>query len=105
MLTIIVGMCLYCLTEILSNFVSNALKFISKGHVSIGVKSLGQKDNKIKLEFSVRDTGIGMAASQRKKIFMPFAQAMNIGIEKFIALKAAIEHYNFFEAAALIVSS
>ena len=56
--------------QILSNLVSNALKFTAEGSVSISVA--GEDD---RVRFSVRDTGVGFDAEQKARIFARFQQA------------------------------
>ena len=64
-----------CLREILVNLVGNAVKFTEHGSVHVGV-TLGQvADDRVTLEFSVADTGIGIAADKQSMIFERFAQA------------------------------
>ena len=64
--------------SILINLISNALKFTEKGEIFISVKSkTGVIDckNKTIIQFSVKDTGIGIAADKKEIIFNVFAQA------------------------------
>ena len=61
--------------QILSNLVSNALKFTSAGEVIVYVKLLRTKADFVELEFSVHDTGAGMTEAQISKLFSPFTQA------------------------------
>ena len=62
--------------EVLINLVSNAIKFTeSGGSVSVEIKKLGNKDEKAKLYFEVRDTGIGIPAEKKSQIFEAFSQA------------------------------
>ncbi len=63
------------LHQIILNLVSNAVKFTSKGKITVGVKMLNEDDGKVTVEFSVTDTGIGIAASKIDKIFDNFQQA------------------------------
>lgn len=58
------------LYAILTNLVKNALKFTSEGSIEFGCEI---KDNK--LEFFVKDTGLGISESQKKIIFERFRQA------------------------------
>jgi two-component system, sensor histidine kinase and response regulator len=63
------------LEHILSNLCSNAVKFTDKGEVVVNVTLLQDSENRLKLQFNVRDTGIGMDTSQIEKLFQPFSQA------------------------------
>lgn len=64
------------LGQILINLVSNALKFTREGHIEVKVRLLPDAPtDRIKLEFSVRDTGMGISQSQLDKLFAPFSQA------------------------------
>jgi signal transduction histidine kinase/DNA-binding response OmpR family regulator len=64
------------LRQILLNLLSNAIKFTDEGHVSfeISPQNPPPTPNHIRLFFSVRDTGIGIAPHQLEKIFQPFEQ-------------------------------
>ncbi|MEI8204094.1 MAG: PAS domain S-box protein [Bacteroidota bacterium] len=63
------------LHQIILNLVSNAVKFTSKGQITVGVKILAQDQEKVILEFAVTDTGIGIAETKLEKIFENFQQA------------------------------
>ena len=58
--------------QILKNLLSNALKFTSKGNVTLNVSS--DVENK-KISFSVKDTGIGIAKDKLNMVFEAFQQA------------------------------
>ncbi|MFP6849081.1 MAG: response regulator [Pseudomonas sp.] len=64
------------LHQILRNLLSNALKFTEHGEVSLTVScdSDGPQEAYELLSFSVRDTGIGIAAEQHEQIFQAFQQ-------------------------------
>ncbi len=61
--------------QVLTNLVSNALKFTSEGEVviSVGVEEETGKD--VLLSFTVSDTGIGITEDQKKNLFQAFSQA------------------------------
>jgi CheY-like chemotaxis protein/nitrogen-specific signal transduction histidine kinase len=59
------------LRQLLFNFVGNALKFTPSGQVTVEVVSEGGQ----KLLFTVRDTGIGISESDRRRLLQPFTQA------------------------------
>lgn len=62
--------------QIITNYCSNAIKFTEKGDVIVGVElSERLDDNKLKINFSVKDTGIGLSEEQQAKMFQEFSQA------------------------------
>jgi two-component system sensor histidine kinase/response regulator len=63
------------LGQILINLVNNAIKFTERGEVVVTVSTAEQTDNRVKLRFSVRDSGIGMTPEQRSRLFQAFSQA------------------------------
>ncbi len=63
------------LERLLHNLLGNAVKFTSVGGVALTVRLLFMADEKMVLEFSVRDTGIGLTPEQAARIFEPFTQA------------------------------
>ena len=63
------------LAQVINNLLSNSLKFTEKGSVSLFVSSLGIEENKIKIQFKVVDTGIGISKSKQEVIFESFMQA------------------------------
>ncbi len=60
------------LRQILLNLVGNAIKFTDRGTVSLAARYLAASN---KLQFEVRDTGIGISAEDIDKLFHPFMQA------------------------------
>lgn len=63
------------LQQVLSNLVSNAIKFTSKGSVKILCELESADDIKANIRFSVEDTGIGIKAENQCKVFESFKQA------------------------------
>ena len=63
------------LRQVLTNLVSNAVKFTHEGRVKVTVSKRGETSDTVELLFAVRDTGIGIAAPALREIFEPFSQA------------------------------
>ena len=61
------------LRQVLVNLISNALKFTESGYVELGVQLLEDGDAP-KLQFTIRDTGIGMTPEQLDQVFEPFTK-------------------------------
>ena len=63
------------LGQILINLVNNAVKFTERGEIRLSAELLEQTGDRVKLRFSVRDTGIGMTPEQAARLFQAFTQA------------------------------
>lgn len=63
------------LQQILNNLVSNAIKFTENGFVTVKVIKVYQLGKKVELFFVVVDTGIGISAAEKERIFDSFVQA------------------------------
>jgi PAS domain S-box-containing protein len=63
------------LHQIILNLVSNAVKFTSIGKITVSVRLLKEEEEKVSVEFSVTDTGIGIAEDKMEHIFENFQQA------------------------------
>ena len=63
------------LEQILLNLLGNAVKFTPTGEVELSVRPLTAEGDRVILEFSVRDTGIGLTPEQAGCIFEAFTQA------------------------------
>jgi PAS domain S-box-containing protein len=63
------------LAQVLINLCGNAVKFSDGGEVVVAISRLGGTgDGPVSLQFSVRDTGIGMTEDQVRQLFKPFSQ-------------------------------
>ncbi|MFQ7001113.1 MAG: response regulator [Clostridium sp.] len=63
------------LSQVLINLISNAIKFTSKGGVTLKASYKKLEDNKIHLIFKVKDTGIGILEKDKERIFNAFEQS------------------------------
>ena len=61
--------------QILTNLVGNAIKFTDKGSIRIQLSEFGRSDDGTIVQFSVRDTGIGIPSGKLEVIFNEFTQA------------------------------
>jgi two-component system sensor histidine kinase/response regulator len=61
--------------QILTNLLSNSVKFTEKGEIRLLGEEIERTGDKIKLRFTVQDTGIGMTKEQAGKLFKAFSQA------------------------------
>ncbi len=62
------------LGQVLTNLINNATKFTKSGDIILHIKLLSQHHQQVMLEFSVKDSGIGMSESQQHKLFKSFSQ-------------------------------
>jgi len=63
------------LRQVLTNLVGNAIKFTEEGEVVVTALARGNENGHTRVQFSVRDSGIGIAESHLKTIFDEFTQA------------------------------
>ena len=63
------------LRQILVNLMTNAVKFTTKGEISLRVQKVSSERNSVNLHFTIQDTGIGISKQKQKAIFEPFTQA------------------------------
>jgi len=63
------------LQQVLINLSGNAIKFTAEGEVVIGIRVVSKTATDVNLQFSVRDSGIGIAPENQKHIFDGFTQA------------------------------
>ncbi len=62
------------LRQVLVNLLSNGIKFTDAGEVVLRVHWLATEGGRARLQFSVRDTGIGIAPEDQRRLFKPFTQ-------------------------------
>lgn len=62
------------LRQMVSNLVSNAIKFTEHGSIRIQARSVAQEGHRTRLEFSVTDTGKGIPEDQQARLFKTFSQ-------------------------------
>lgn len=61
--------------QILTNLLTNSIKFTSKGFVKLIIAVVEDTSEQIKLSFIVEDTGMGIEDEVQKRLFQPFSQA------------------------------
>jgi len=71
------------LRQILSNFLSNAIKFTENGFVEAALELVETRNNQQKIIFRITDTGIGITPEQQAKLFQAFQQAEGSTTRKF----------------------
>ena len=63
------------LRQVLINLAGNAVKFTERGSVTVHVSAQGETENRVRLKFSIRDTGVGIPPEAQARIFESFTQA------------------------------
>ncbi len=63
------------LRQVLTNLVSNAIKFTERGSVTLMISRKGETRSQHELRIEVRDTGIGISPQGMQQLFRPFSQA------------------------------
>jgi PAS domain S-box-containing protein len=71
------------LHQVLLNYVGNAIKFTSKGCITVRVMQTREDSDGLWLRFEVEDSGIGLTAEQIDRLFQPFEQADNSITRKY----------------------
>jgi two-component system, sensor histidine kinase len=71
------------LSQILLNLLSNAIKFTAEGKVELIMKTSDTPENKLKVNMSVIDSGIGIPEDKIKNLFTPFEQVDKTTTRKF----------------------
>lgn len=71
------------LKQVVSNLVSNAIKFTEHGRVDFTMALVEESQDALRVRFSVRDTGIGIDSTSLNGIFDPFLQAEKATARRF----------------------
>ncbi len=71
------------ISQIMANYCSNSVKFTEKGDIVLRAEVEEKKEDKIRIKFSVRDTGIGLTEEQQNKMFQSFSQADSSTTRKY----------------------
>ena len=72
------------LRQIISNLIGNAVKFTKEGRIDIFIRKIEVTSNKeVKLEFVVKDTGIGIPLHKTEVLFKSFSQVDNSDTRKY----------------------
>jgi Cu+-exporting ATPase len=72
------------LGQVLTNLCSNAVKFTESGDsIVVSVRLAESAGESVKLQFSVRDSGIGMTGEQVRRLFLPFSQVDTSSTRRF----------------------
>jgi len=62
------------LEQILINLLNNAAKFTNEGEVALDIRLMARENDQYHINFTVKDTGIGMSKEQIENLFSPFVQ-------------------------------
>lgn len=71
------------LRQVLTNLLTNSIKFTSEGSVTMSVKVNRETHDVLEVSFTVEDTGIGIEEEVRSKLFKPFSQADSSTARRF----------------------
>ncbi len=71
------------LGQVLVNLCNNAVKFTETGEIALSATVLDKEAGQVKLRFSVKDAGIGIAEEEIKRLFSPFTQVDSSTTRKY----------------------
>lgn len=69
--------------QIVTNLLTNSIKFTNQGHVRFSVLKEKETEDAIEIKFVIEDTGIGIEEEVRKRLFVPFSQGDSSTARKF----------------------
>lgn len=62
------------LKQVITNLISNAIKFSNRGNIIVRATALSETDNQVEIKFSVADNGIGLSHQQQEQLFDAFTK-------------------------------
>lgn len=71
------------LQQILFNLIGNAVKFTDTGEVIFRVGMVGEQNGRVKLQFIIKDTGIGIPEDKMDRLFQSFMQLEDVHVRKY----------------------
>ena len=71
------------ISQILGNYIGNAIKFTDRGEVSIDACLMGTERERMRVRVEVRDSGIGLSPDEQQNLFQPFHQADSSTTRKY----------------------
>jgi len=71
------------LTQIITNLINNAIKFTEQGEIKLTITTVKTDNQRINIEFSIADTGIGMTAKEMNGLFDSYIQADSSTTRKY----------------------
>jgi signal transduction histidine kinase len=71
------------LRQIVTNLITNSIKFTNEGRVKFLVQKEKETEDMIEIKFMVQDTGVGIDEEHRKRLFRPFSQADSSTARRF----------------------
>ena len=71
------------LAQVLNNLLGNAIKFTAAGRIGLTAVLIGESDDSSRVQFTVHDTGIGIAVEDQTRIFERFTQADTSNTRKY----------------------
>jgi signal transduction histidine kinase len=80
--------------QVLTNLIGNAVKFTETGSVTVSLRLVEEQKRALKLEFQIKDTGIGIPKEKFECLFKPFSQVDPTATRKYggTGLGLALSH-------------
>src|SRR5690606_30888105 len=74
----------YRLNQILTNLISNAIKFTQHGEIRVSADEISRDEGMVTLEFRITDTGIGIPNDKFDNLFESFTQLENPYVKQYM---------------------